>query len=581
MKKSKLLIVVMLLVLVMTLTTLVACKNEEAPPSGGDNTQTPGTPSEPGTPSDPSAPSNPSNPTPVEPMPTATSIVTAIQTEDASNVQGYDFKLNINPALTIAGYTGAVNGNYEGKYRYNKTTKELNFMRKTSGALLYDGTENIFTHNDSRIKIKFNEKGDVNSVAVSEKSDEELTMVNLPFESVLTGLKEAGISEIEKNTDETMPAFKYSATMKFDADNAIIKKVLAKVESLGTSIAFKKVEFTNPQGGVKLYFNMNKDCNKIIDMTYSLDLTVDASAAKVKVAITYYQKYATDKVVSPALDGYILDKTAIADTLQKVNNSIAAVKSEKTYSLVMEAKNDFDPGWNNKGIVDSYNAVMYKNTNMLNDKGKVDPNGTIERIDFNHSYMYKAHTEAENAERYKFTTGNTKDRVVHNVSRKGDNVVKELQGVTADTQFDYLTGMVNFYKAEDIDCIKVVKNKDGSITYKVFVNKTAAYKTQQKILDIVNSNDIEGTIDADNYFNTQENEIVGANLEMVVKNDKFVSINCDTKFKYFPTAGDYTDKKITLKDSVSIVVNSKLDEAKKYEAPEKPDGTISRLADLV
>lgn len=61
-------------------------------------------------------------------------------------------------------------------------------------------------------------------------------------------------------------------------------------------------------------------------------------------------------------------------------------ENQNTYSIDVSAINDFDPGWNITATVDKYIARMYKNTT---DDG---------RIDFNHSFVYKAHTDEDGKE---------------------------------------------------------------------------------------------------------------------------------------------------------------------------------------
>lgn len=76
------------------------------------------------------------------------------------------------------------------------------------------------------------------------------------------------------------------------------------------------------------------------------------------------------------------------------------------------------------------------------------------------------------------------------VSRKGSNVVTEANGVTVDTQFDYMIKAATV-NADSIDCIKKTTN-NGRIYYKVYFKKTTSLSIKDKITDIINSNKAKG-----------------------------------------------------------------------------------------
>ena len=103
---------------------------------------------------------------------------------------------------------------------------------------------------------------------------------------------------------------------------------------------------------------------------------------------------------------------------------------------------------------------------------------------------------------------------------------------------------------------------------------------QNKILEIINSNDAEGVLDVNNYFNSdyivEEAEIV---IEM--KDGKLVGMECLTELKYCPTGGDYTEYNITLTNTIEFVINDRLNKALDYEAPGKVDGFIDNLESIL
>ena len=248
--------------------------------------------------------------------------------------------------------------------------------------------------------------------------------------------------------------------------------------------------------------------------------------------------------------------------MNTINGAITALKNSGTYSLDLEAINQFDPAWNANAITDKYNARLYKNTND-------------DRVDFNHSYEYKAHTEEDGAETYKYTIANIQNGSVYQVSRKGINVITEATGVTVDTQFDYLinAAMVNI---DNIDCIKKVINGDTTL-YKLYIKKTETLSVQDKIIDIINSNEATGVIDVDNYFNNSKNMIKGSEIVIEMKANTIAKIEVTTEIRYNPTGGDYTERQITLTNSVVLEINDKLTDAADYEAPETTNTTFGHI----
>ena len=127
-------------------------------------------------------------------MPSAQLIVDSRKVHAEAVDQNYDFFLNLSGTLDVLGYKGTANANYDGKYRYNINTNDLQFKRITSGILLYDSTEYIYTKNDSKIKLVQNDKNEVKKLSVIAKNNDELNLINLPFVSIVDSLKTDNIS---------------------------------------------------------------------------------------------------------------------------------------------------------------------------------------------------------------------------------------------------------------------------------------------------------------------------------------------------------------------------------------------------
>ena len=104
----------------------------------------------------------------------------------------------------------------------------------------------------------------------------------------------------------------------------------------------------------------------------------------------------------------IIDKSAITTELNKIGGAVAAVKASSSYSLDMKAENELDPAWNKLATVDSYTGRLYKNT-------------VEDKVNFNHSYKYKAHHEEDGGEAYEYAIGNMQNGDVYLASYKGKN----------------------------------------------------------------------------------------------------------------------------------------------------------------
>ena len=91
-------------------------------------------------------------------MPSAKLLVSARALAKNDNVQNYDFYLNLAGTVDALGITQTANANYDGKYRYNQDTGAIKFWRQTSGVLLVDSTEYIYTQNDAKVNVVANVK---------------------------------------------------------------------------------------------------------------------------------------------------------------------------------------------------------------------------------------------------------------------------------------------------------------------------------------------------------------------------------------------------------------------------------------
>ena len=487
---------------------------------------------------------------------TAEDVVEARQNVLNATTENYDFTLDFNGSMEVLGISGSVGGTYDGQYRYNKDTGEVNFKRTMSGALLNDSTEYVFTQSVQKIKINMEEDGEVKKVSVVPNEEEGLTLVNKPVVAIVNSLKAENITAITKLSSGE---YDYKANLKFGSDNTYLNALCNVLGGLGTSVSIKGVEFTNPLSGIELYFNMDGDM--LDSFCLSAQLSVPVKAVDVTMSFTYKQEPKSTQVQIPSTSGVVMSQSGIANELAVINNAMTALKNSDAYSLDLTAENQFDPAWNVLATTDKYEARMYKNT--------IDGNAW-----FNHSYRYRTHHETDGAEAYEYTLGNLSDGTnkVYLVSRRGTNTAEEKTGISADTQFDYLTGMV-MQTAKNVDCIR--KETDGDTTvYRVYLGKNATLTMQDRILDIINSNEGEGVVDVNNYFNSTAYTINEAEVVVELKNGEIVGIDCKTELCYEPTAGEYTEYNITLTDTVKLRVNEKLEEAQDYEAPEKLEEKI-------
>lgn len=491
-------------------------------------------------------------------MPSAQLIVDSRKVYAEAVDQNYDFFLNLSDTLDVLGYKGTANANYDGKYRYNINTNDLQFKRITSGILLYDSTEYIYTKNDSKIKLVQNDKNEVKKLSVIAKNNDELNLMNLPFASIVDSLKTDNISDIRYSGKSD---FRYTATLSLSSENALLKKLYSKLEQMGTRLEMSEVSISNPMA-IKFDFNLDSN-HRLSDFRFGADVTFPVKNVPVKIAVSYEQKASNANIAIPSVSDFIVEKNDISNVLATINGALSRVKNQNTYSLDVSAINDFDPGWNITATVDKYIARMYKNTT---DDG---------RIDFNHSFVYKAHTDEDGKENFKFTIGNIENGDVYRISRKGSNTQTKIDGVSADGQFDYLTSMIKM-SADDIDCIKTVQ-KDGSTFYYLYQNKNATGKQQSSIVEMINSNPADSVTDVENYFNEENNEVADTEMVVEMKDGQLVSINANTKFRYCPTGGEYTEQNVVLTNEIELLFNAKAEDAQSYIAPAKVETTIGKL----
>lgn len=492
--------------------------------------------------------------------PSAAQAYSARQAVVADVVNGYDFAFSLTCELDILGISGKTSGTYEGKYRSNETTGEEQFTRTTSGTLFFDSTKYSYTKDSQKILIDVNEDGTIKKSSILRQQDEEGFFINKAVSSLVDEIQAAQYNDIKVATSGK---YDFTSSLNFGANNSTLGKISSLFSNFGTKVSFKNVEFTNPTA-IPFSFTINEE-GKLEDFCLDLSISIQIKSATVTVSVTYAQESSSTVINAPTDSSIITSKSGIENELNKINTSLNKLKSDATYSLDLSARNEFDPSWNKLAIVDSYAGRLYKNT--------VDEN-----VWFNHSYEYKAHHEEDGAEKYKYTIGNIKDGSTYLVSRKGGNTVSAVDGVTVNTQFDYMVSPFLF-SSTDVDCIK--KSTEGTTTtLNVHLNNNAAKEIQDIILKIVNSNSAQGVVTVNNYMNTNST-IKDAEFIVTYENGILTEIKIKTDIKYNPTGGDYTDYNITLTNELELLVNKNLDDAEKYEAPKAEDGGIfvSALSD--
>ena len=173
-----------------------------------------------------------------EKLPTKYEVVAARKKAAEENEQGYDFTLNLTGVVSALGYSQAVEANYEGAYRYNRENDELSFRRTTSGLLLYDSTEYVYSANDQRIKVVMNENNAVKKVEIIPTVEMDLTLVNKPVVELVDALKEENLLEIQESS---LNGYDYETKMTLSSSNALLQKLYGTIGGLGTNISLKGV----------------------------------------------------------------------------------------------------------------------------------------------------------------------------------------------------------------------------------------------------------------------------------------------------------------------------------------------------
>ena len=498
-------------------------------------------------------------------LPTATEIISAREKVNNENEQGYDFTVNFSGEISALGFSGNVSANYDGQYRYNKTSGETTFKRTTSGLLLNDSTAYVFTQGSHKIKLVLEDDGSVKKTSVLHSDEEELLMINKPLVAIIDALRANNLSNIKENNDANESEYEYSLKINIESSNSIINKALGVIGKLGTNISFKDVEFTNPVGGITLYFNLENE--KLTDFKFGAQISFPIKAVDVTFDFYYEQKSSNVVINVPTTVDLITNANSISSEVNVIKNSILDYKDDEDFSLDLVAKNDFDPAWNITATVDKFTSRLYKNT-------------VEEDVWFNNSFVYKAHDEEDGAEAYKYTIGNLNndEQSVHIVSRKSKNTVEKIEGVSIDERFDYLTSAI-LNNLTSVDCIRKTTNGTKT-TYKLYVNDLTAISLQDNILDLINTNPSESVIMVNNNFNTQSYIVEDAEFIIEMENGKVTKISCETEIKYEPTGGTYTEYNVTLKNQLELEINKNIEKASKYESPDK-DSALAGFAGLI
>ncbi len=482
--------------------------------------------------------------------PTAATVIGARAAANEGNKENYDFRLHLQGSVSLGGFNGTANGYYDGQYRFNKDTSELSFSRTTSGSLLYDSVEYIKTEGDSRIKMKTNPDGDVKSVSVIPKEEDGLTMVNLPFVKIVDALEVSDVGEITVSDNKN---FKFKAKLNF-ADSTETDGILGILSNSGSKLAIGNVVFTNPFG-LDFYFNLDE---KMVLNEFALgaEIKLPVKGVPVGFSITYTQHNGESAIKMPSTTGLFITESDINRELGVINSAFTAVTDSEIYSLEVDAKNEFDPGWNVSATVDKYKGTIFKNTYDL---------AGNEFVAFNHSFECKTHLDDESKETYKYTYGNIQDGTVYKISRTGSNKQESAEGITLDTQTKLFVN--NFiYSASDVNCIRR-SSKDGSTIYEIHVRDSKTVSVNETVADLINLNDEADAKKVDNYFNKNAYEINDSCVTIEMKNGSIVSAAIKTEVRYNPTTTDYQDQIITLTDTINMTVNAKKDKAAEYKAP--------------
>lgn len=254
--------------------------------------------------------------------PTATAIVEARQAVVAENSQNYDFRLALSGKVTIGGVAvPEANANYEGKYRFdNDDTK---FFRETSGSLLYVSREYIYMKNGVKYKLKTDKNDVAEKISAISEEEEELTMINLPFVSVVDNLEADNFKNIRKSEN---PNYAYQAKIMLASDNSRLQTVIGEIGKLGTNIEMKQISVPNIADGIDFYFDL-KD-GRLDAFSFGAKISVGES---VTLDLNYEQNADNSEIVIPDTNGIFIENNQINAVLEKISDAVNAVKAKKTF----------------------------------------------------------------------------------------------------------------------------------------------------------------------------------------------------------------------------------------------------------
>lgn len=472
--------------------------------------------------------------------PSKEEVVVARSAAAAESVQTYDFTFNFSGTVFGVSATGL----YEGKYRNNKNTGELKFERTTSGALLKDSSVCINQTGSNKIRYNLNKDKSLKSIKAGPQSADDIKMVNMPFVALVDAVKSTNINAVVKSED---PNYQYKTTLSLNPNHEKFAQVFDLFTSINAVADVASISITDIVNGLNLYFSITD--GKMYNFSLKTNINIGIKGVPVTLTVAYSQRYNNQAIQMPSTAGFITKAADIATEVSAINTMISELKASPSYSIDLIAKNDFDPGFTKKSIVDRYRARMFKNTN----EG---------RVDFNHSYRVQAHTDEAGKEKFRYTIGNITEAEggvnVFLIDRTpATNKAYAKDSLTADTEFDMLFASVAI-NASEIDCIKK-STANGITTYKFFMTKEKTLSVQDTIADMIDNvtTDQEQytVLGVNNYLSTDTN-VLDAEYSIQVKDGKLIAIDVVTKLSYAPSGGEYTDRKITLNNNINMVVNS-------------------------
>ncbi len=484
-------------------------------------------------------------------------VVAARQKAAGQREQNYDFNFKIAGQISAGDYAGDGEGNCNGMYRYDADSGELAYKNVTGGNFLNTATYYVHNQGENRIQLQCNQKGEVKKVTTVTEEKEELAIINLPFVAVADGIDTDILSDITGQTNE---GYEYKGKLALDITDENLQEIVdVMIYLVGRDIVKEEVELSDPSEGVDFYFSLTEDRTEITAFRIGIKVKFPVEAVYAELELTYSQSASDVTFNVPSTAGVISDKAMIANEMTKIDDAFTAVKNSRTYSLDFEASNEFDPAWNISATKNEYLARLYKNTYG-------------DRVDFNHSFEYWSYNELGEKTEYEHTYGNLLDGSVWHIARRGTNVITAADGVTADTQFDYLADLSKI-APEGIDCINKTE-KNGSTVYSVAIAEDMTLAIIDRIVDMLDGNPATDIVEINNYFNDVY-KTLDATMVVEVREGKLVSVKITTDLAYYPTGGEYSDMEITLTNVISLVVNENIDSATEYVAPATKENELS------